>query len=285
MTRVGGASALVARDTGSLAWFVKPRASARAQVIASVSSLAVGLGLGVALIASGVAADTPHRSFSAPAPSVTIPVHIIAPAPAETPALTPAIAIAPVQPRDLDCLTAAVYYEARGEAVSGQAAVAQVVLNRVGDPAFAGSVCGVVYQGANRHACQFSWACHGEVRRRHEDAAWSQARFVAARALNGYVMGEVSRATYFHVASLGQVWGRRMAPVAHVGHHIFYAPGGHRALAHAYRTLQVSAKRSEPPAGNGPALRGPETAQTTAPATVQTTATRTPAPPTPQTAS
>ena len=244
----------------------------------------MSLGLGVALVASsGVLADTRHLAAAAPPPLRAQLSPIVPPAPADQPVLTPAIAVTPVEPHDLDCLTAAVYYESRGEALSGQAAVAQVVLNRVGKTAFAGSVCGVVYQGSKSHACQFSFACRGEVRRRRDDAAWSQARVVAARALSGYVMPEVARATYFHVASLGRVWGPRMAPVAHLGHHIFYAPGEHSGEhlgAHpggrpAYRTLQASVRRPDAPAE--PQLRGPEAPPP--PASVQTTAaTHAPAP-------
>ena len=259
----------------------KPRASARAHTVASVSGAAVTLGLGVALVATGVAADTRHMAAAAPPLRTAQSAPIVALAPADRPVLTPAIAVTPVEPHDLDCLTAAVYFEARGEALSGQAAVAQVVLNRVGKPAFAGSVCGVIYQGAHGHGCQFSFACDGEVRRRHDEVAWSQARFVAARALSGYVMPQVVRATYFHVASLGRVWGPRMAPVAHVGHHIFYAPGGRPELTHAYQVLQASAKRGQAPAA-APQLRGPEPA----PATVQTTAaTLAPPPPAQRSAS
>src|ERR1700677_1873993 len=69
----------------------------------------------------------------------------------------PAHAAAAAPVRDLDCMTAAVYYEARGESAAGQAAVAQVVLNRVRHPAFPKSVCAVVYQGAATHSCQFSF--------------------------------------------------------------------------------------------------------------------------------
>jgi len=268
-----------------LSWVSKPRALARAHGVASHAGVAAALGLGVALIATGVAADTRHAVATAPSLHTAPLMPIVPPAPADRPVLTPAIAGAPVEPRDLDCLTAAVYYEARGEALSGQAAVAQVVLNRVGKSAFAGSVCGVVYQGAHSRSCQFSFACDGEVRRRHDEAAWSQSRFVAARALSGYVMPDVVRATYFHVASLGHVWGRRMAPVAHVGHHIFYAPGGGPELARAYQVLQASAKRGGAPPSGAPQLRGPEPTPPVA-ATVQATAaTHAPAPAAPRTAS
>lgn len=74
--------------------------------------------------------------------------------------------------RDLDCLTDAVYYEARGESRQGQAAVAQVVLNRVRHPAFPKSVCGVVFQGAfSNSTCQFSFACDGSMRKPRDPEA------------------------------------------------------------------------------------------------------------------
>ena len=60
------------------------------------------------------------------------------------------------------CLATGIYFEARGESVKGQAAVAQVILNRVRNPAYPNSICGVVYQNEKwRHRCQFSFACDG----------------------------------------------------------------------------------------------------------------------------
>ena len=125
--------------------------------------------------------------------------------------------------RDVDCLAAAVYYEARGESPAGQAAVAQVVLNRARNARFPRSVCGVIYQGARNHACQFSFVCSGATSAPIDAAAWSRARQVAARALDGYVMREVGGATAFHAARLGSVGDGRMTRVARVGAHVFLA--------------------------------------------------------------
>lgn len=125
--------------------------------------------------------------------------------------------------RELDCLTSAVYFEARGETPQGQAAVAQVVLNRVKHPAFPKSVCGVVFQGSNRHTgCQFSFACDGSMRSRRETGAWSRARKIAARALSGAVVGNVGQATHFHTTYVTPSWGPQMRRVAQVGLHVFY---------------------------------------------------------------
>jgi len=130
--------------------------------------------------------------------------------------------------RDLECLTQAVYYEARGESGDGQAAVAQVVLNRTRHPAFPGTVCGVVFQGAAAGKCQFSFACDGSVRHRVENAAWRRAERVAARALGGSVMAQVGSATHFHVARLSPDWSPGLMKVAQVGAHVFYRFGGRK---------------------------------------------------------
>jgi spore germination cell wall hydrolase CwlJ-like protein len=128
--------------------------------------------------------------------------------------------------RDLECLTQAVYYEARGESVAGQEAVAQVVLNRVRHPAFPKTVCAVVFQGASiGHGCQFSFACDGSMHDRREPAAWRRAESVASRALGGAVMAQVGRSTHFHAVGYGSQWDGDMIRVAQVGEHIFFRFG------------------------------------------------------------
>ncbi len=129
--------------------------------------------------------------------------------------------------RDLACLTDAVYYEARGENMAGQAAVAQVVLNRVRHPAFPKSVCGVVFQRAGGgDGCQFSFVCDGSMRHAREPGAWRRAEEIAARALDGSVMASIGNATHFHVVGLDPGWGPRLLRVAQVGLHVFYRFGG-----------------------------------------------------------
>jgi hypothetical protein len=123
------------------------------------------------------------------------------------------------------CLAEAVYYEAGFEPVDGQRAVAQVVLNRVRDPNFPDTVCGVVYQGWwRRTGCQFSFVCDGSlVRRPPGDDEWSRARAVAEQALNGYVVTAVGAATHYHTDYVNPYWRRSVVEVAKVGTHIFYS--------------------------------------------------------------
>lgn len=129
--------------------------------------------------------------------------------------------------RDLDCLTRAVYYEARGETPSGQAAVAQVVLNRVRHPAFPKTVCGVVFQRTQGgQSCQFSFACDGSQKTRRDSIAWHRAERVAARALDGAVMTSIGNATHFHTTHVAPEWGNSLLQVAQIGLHVFYRFSG-----------------------------------------------------------
>ena len=92
--------------------------------------------------------------------------------------------------RSLECLTQAIYYEARSQSDDGQRAVAQVVLNRVRHPAFPNSVCGVVYQGSQRSTgCQFTFTCDGSMNGGVRPDAWERARRIAESALRGRQAG------------------------------------------------------------------------------------------------
>ncbi len=135
-----------------------------------------------------------------------------------------AAAVAPRPSADVECLSEAVYYEARGESVAGQEAVARVVLNRLASPSFPKSVCAVVYQRLVAGGCQFSFVCDGAMRRPLEPAAWDRARTIAQRALGGQVNSVVGKATSFHTVRLGDIWGPRMIQIAQIGRHDFYSP-------------------------------------------------------------
>ena len=124
----------------------------------------------------------------------------------------------------LDCLGQAVYYEAGFEPLEGQEAVAQVVLNRARSRHYPGSVCGVVYQGAERRTgCQFSFTCDGSLKRRPPEADQLEAaRSVAARVLAGLKVPGVEAATHYHAAYVAPYWAPTLDKVAVVGRHIFY---------------------------------------------------------------
>lgn len=141
--------------------------------------------------------------------------------------------------RALQCLAAAVLYEA-GDDTVGQAAVAQVVLNRVRHPAFPATVCGVVYQGSQRATgCQFTFTCDGSLRRQMPEAAWRRARDVAARALAGRVDDTVGLATHYHTDWVYPYWSPSLRKLARVGTHLFFgwpgSWGGPAAFRQAYR--------------------------------------------------
>jgi spore germination cell wall hydrolase CwlJ-like protein len=137
--------------------------------------------------------------------------------------------------RSLDCLTAAIYYEAGVEPLDGQRAVAQVVLNRVRHPAYPNTVCGVVFEGAQRRTgCQFSFACDGSLRRTPMPAVWERARSVAAQALNGYVYAPVGLALNYHANYVVPYWASSLVKNATVGRHIFYVWRGNMGRPGAF---------------------------------------------------
>ncbi len=151
-----------------------------------------------------------------------------------------------------DCLTAAIYYEARSQTEDGQRAVAQVVLNRVRDLAFPASICGVVYQGSTRRTgCQFSFTCDGSMDRRRDDYAWDRARTVAAAALGGEVYAPVGSATHYHATSVLPWWASSLSRIGQIGAHIFYRwqSGMERALAfrQAYSGVEPGIARGGAP--------------------------------------
>jgi len=124
------------------------------------------------------------------------------------------------------CLANAVYFEARGESVRGQIAVAQVVMNRVFSPFYPNDVCGVVYQNSHRHlACQFTFACDGIPDIVTEPDAWERAKRIAHDMLDGKLwMPEVSKSTHYHAYWVHPDWVNEMKKVYKLGVHTFYRP-------------------------------------------------------------
>jgi spore germination cell wall hydrolase CwlJ-like protein len=124
------------------------------------------------------------------------------------------------------CLADAVYFEARGEPVRGQIAVAQVVMNRVFSGYYPHSVCATVYQNKHRRfACQFTFACDGIPDVVTEPNAWVRATRIASDVLDGkYWVPEVNRATHYHAYWVRPSWVREMKRLYKVGVHTFYRP-------------------------------------------------------------
>lgn len=138
--------------------------------------------------------------------------------------------------RALNCLTSAIYYEGANEPDEGQQAIAQVVLNRVRNPAWPRSICGVVYQGSERAdlKCQFSFACDGAMTRPPMISAWARARRTATAALAGHVFAPVGLATHYHTLAVRPDWSGTLDAVAVVGAHIFYRPRGAAGAPQAF---------------------------------------------------
>ena len=158
--------------------------------------------------------------------------------------------------RAVDCMTAAIYFEAASEPLEGQRAIAQVVLNRVRHPAFPKSVCGVVFQGSNRSTgCQFTFACDGSINRRPLADAWQRAREVAVAALNGYVAKKVGNATHYHADYVAPYWSTSLIKVAKIGAHIFYRWTGGSGEARSFSASYIGAEAPlMPSAGLDPRL-------------------------------
>jgi spore germination cell wall hydrolase CwlJ-like protein len=124
------------------------------------------------------------------------------------------------------CLADAIYFEARGEPIRGQMAVAQVVMNRVFSGYYPHNICGVVYQNAHRHfRCQFTFACHGLPERVNEPVAWERAKHIARDALDGdFWLNDVGKATHYHARWVHPWWVREMRRLDRIGVHTFYRP-------------------------------------------------------------
>jgi spore germination cell wall hydrolase CwlJ-like protein len=177
----------------------------------------------------GAAAYNPHtdKIVARVTPIVT---QDIAPIPAAGP--MKAFAGAPSPPElamvkmlaEQKCLADAMYFEARGDGVRGEEAVAEVVFNRMRDANYPGTICGVVYEGARSgHGCQFSFACDGAALARREPGAWAQARLLAAQILTGYrQLGDLTGgATSYHANYVEPGW-TDMVQTAEIGNHVFF---------------------------------------------------------------
>ncbi len=124
---------------------------------------------------------------------------------------------------DWQCLTKALYFEARGESLKGQFAVAEVILNRVDSPHYPNTVCGVVEQGG-KSGCQFSYRCDGMRDVMSEKGAADTSARIARVMLDGGPRTLTFGATHFHTRSIKPSWSRQFERTAAIGAHLFYKP-------------------------------------------------------------
>ncbi|MBA3910923.1 MAG: cell wall hydrolase [Rhodobacter sp.] len=134
---------------------------------------------------------------------------------------------APEGDAEWQCLTEALYFEARGESLEGQIGVAEVVLNRVDSPLYPRTVCAVVGQRGGG-GCQFSYVCDGRADRMREKGAADLAGRIARAMLDGAPRLLTDGATYFHARNVRPGWSKRFALTASIGAHLFYRQPGSR---------------------------------------------------------
>ncbi len=125
-----------------------------------------------------------------------------------------------------ECLAEVMYYEARGEGIEGEKAVAEVVLQRTHERDYPSTVCGVAYDGIqpDRRDCQFSFACDATLRRPREGHAWQRVRQLAEKILIGAVPlpGRTGHAVAYHNVDGAPAWAQTMLKTAQIGNHVFY---------------------------------------------------------------
>ena len=121
------------------------------------------------------------------------------------------------------CLSEALYFEARGEDLWGQMAVAEVILNRVDSQRFPENVCAVVRDGTGRrHRCQFSYYCDGKVEAIENQAAYERIKKIAAMMIEGRARVLTGGAVFYHTDALTPSWMDAMHQTTIIGDHIFY---------------------------------------------------------------
>ncbi len=125
--------------------------------------------------------------------------------------------------REVQCLSEAVYYEARSETSAGQKAVAEVVLNRVKSKHFPNTICGVVYEGAERTTgCQFSFACDGSTSKLPHGKYWEKSRQTAEHMMMGASAPMTRRATHYHTTDVSPKWAPYLRETRQYDTHVFY---------------------------------------------------------------
>lgn len=129
----------------------------------------------------------------------------------------------------ITCLARTIYWEARGMTTTGMEVVANVVMNRVGHEGFPETVCGVVKQGQEQGACQFSWWCDGRPDDAKEDESYATAKDITRKALNRQLKDRTNGALYFHHRKVAPSWSNEYMKTVEVEDFLFYKPAGAKA--------------------------------------------------------
>ena len=125
--------------------------------------------------------------------------------------------------KHLNCLSEALYFEARGETIKGQFAVAEVIMNRVASSRYPDSVCGVINQGTGRKfACQFTYTCDGRAEVITEKSTYARLRKIAKLSMSDLPKTLTKGATHYHTTAVKPKWSRVFPRTAKIGVHLFY---------------------------------------------------------------
>ena len=125
--------------------------------------------------------------------------------------------------REMKCLSEALYFEARGEQIEGQIAVADVIINRKNSNRFPGTICRVVSEGSHRkNACQFSYNCDGKLELIYDKKTYRRIVKLSSMILNGAFSDVTNGATFFHASEVSPSWSKKFKKTRKIGRHIFY---------------------------------------------------------------
>ncbi|WP_337158239.1 cell wall hydrolase [Pseudomonas putida] len=195
-------------------------------------TLSLVFGLTLALLAGPLhAADSPKAAVAEDKAQV-LEEKVVedAPPPKKKETLTPSEvkAVDPAGQSPLDdsitCLARTIYWESKGANAQDMTAVASVVLNRLGHEGFPNTVCGVVKQGLETKACQFSWWCDGRPDQVEEEQRYAVAKEIARKALNQQLKDPTGGALYFHDRTVRPEWAKAYRKTAETTHFLFYKP-------------------------------------------------------------
>ena len=129
----------------------------------------------------------------------------------------------PKMNREIKCLSEALYFEARGEQIEGQIAVADVIINRKNSNRFPSTICGVVSEGSHKkNACQFSYNCDGKLELIYDKKTYARIAKLSSMILNGAFSDVTNGATFFHASEVSPSWSKKFQKTRKIGRHIFY---------------------------------------------------------------